>query len=262
MNRLGLLLVGGILLLVLIGVGIWFFFFRTLQTPEAPILVPPVAEETSDETVSDIGTYHETKGVYPATTPLKASAGVQADQKAVASMKRFIETEIATFKRDSGVDSITPDDIETQMLGGDRKYALEITYKMYESTGTLSYVYFIYANSLGAHPNTYHRTFTFDTKTGTELTLADLFEPGTSYLEIISDLARERLPDMMSGDVDTDYLERGTEPKVESFERFYLDSGSLVIVFSPYEVGPYAIGTQLLPISLSDLPAIKTRYRP
>ena len=53
----------------------------------------------------------------------------------------------------------------------------------------------------------------------------------------------------------------GTAPSEENFSTFYLTDAELVIVFSPYQVGPWAIGTQTLPIPLSELQGLRSAYR-
>jgi hypothetical protein len=203
----------------------------------------------------DEGQYHTAVAAYPAETPLRETAGAQADATVVASLKAFGEEEIRAFKENSGLESLTQEDIE--MLGFDqgRKYALELDFEVSESPKTLSYVYTIYADTLGAHPNGYYRTFTFDKSTGKEISLNDLFTG--SYLQRLSEISRQELPGIISAktgyEANLEYIEMGTTANIENFQNFALQGNNLVLIFPPYQVGPYALGPQFLEIPLTEI---------
>lgn len=258
----------GILVLVFIGIAIWY-----MATHQAPtVFVPqtatstPATTATGPQHLTATGKYYDIDTQYPGSTVLAQTAGTQADIAAVSTMKTFLAQEIDQFKANGNLDNLTPEDVQIQGLGPDRKYALQATYKTYQGPHTVSYVYTLYEDTLGAHPNAYYRTFTFDTKTGAALTLGDLFSSGT-YLQVLSTAARADLPKIISdhagGDADLTYINTGTTPNADNFQNWYLDGGNLVLVFAPYQVGPYALGTITDPISLVRLGTIlKATYKP
>lgn len=253
-------------ILILAGIALWFILSRP-----APVINPPGEATSTPETalgtehIKDNGQYYEIDAAYPTGTPLAESASQAADKKAVASMKAFETAEITRFKEESGLNNLTAEDIQIQGLSADRHYALGIDYKTYSSTVTLSFVYLIYADTLGAHPNAYYRTFTFDAKTGAELSIKDLFA-SADYLAVLSNESRTRLPAQIkeaSGyDPDMDMLNAGTEADAANFQTFYLDGSDLVLIFPPYQIAAYALGTTELRIPRAELGnALKPRFR-
>ncbi len=257
-----------VLVLILAGIALWFVLTRP-----SPVIGPPGEATSTPQTatsvkqhITDKGQYYQIDAAYASATPLEWSASPAAEAKAVASMKKFETDQIAQFKEDSGLNHLTAEDIQTQGLSKDRYYALTIDYKIYSSTVSISYVYLIYADTLGAHPNTYYRTFTFDAATGTELAVKDLFTPSTDYLAVLSNQARTKLPAQMKAasgyDPDMDMLDAGTSADAANFQDFYLDGSDLVIIFPPYQVAAYAFGTIELRIPRASLGnALKAEFR-
>jgi hypothetical protein len=58
-----------------------------------------------------------------------------------------------------------------------------------------------------------------------------------------------------------DMLLDGTAPTEDNFQNFYLDGSDFVILFSPYQIGPYVLGSSELHIKKSDLPGLKAEYK-
>jgi hypothetical protein len=239
------LLIGGVILILLILGGV-LWYMASNPAPEIGEFpeVPQGPSVGQSERISENGQYHEVSAEYPATTPLRASAGAEADAAAVEAFRTFERNTIENFKTQSGLSSLTQEDIAMFGLGGERKYALGIEYDMYQSAATVSYVFMIYEDTLGAHPNGYYRTFTFDLATGAGLQLSQLFAPGVDYLTILSQRSREALYAQLGQSAIPDMLEPGTTPDEDNFQNFYLEGDALVIIFAPYQVGPWAIGTQ------------------
>jgi hypothetical protein len=126
----------------------------------------------------------------------------------------------------------------------------------------VSYIYQIDSYTLGAHGNTTFRTFTFDLVNGKELSLADVFVPNSSYAEKLSTLSRAMLPSLVGEYLNKEMLADGTTAERANFEAFFLDGTSLVIIFPPYAVAPYAAGPQTLAIPLAQLQDIlKPEYQ-
>lgn len=225
------------------------------STPEAPATH-----------ITDHAAYYDIDLAYPSATPL-VSVSADANAKAVASMKAALQDTANQFRKDGDFANLTHDDI--QMMGLDqRKEALGAQYEIHTGSRTVSYIFLIYEDTLGAHPNSFYRTFTFDTRTGASLELADIFTPGVNYLGALSTIASQQLPGIIAAreqvsvsEVDTDYLHSGIAPEPESFQSWYIQGKVLTIVFPPYQVGPYALGTIELPIPLSQLSSLKAEYK-
>ena len=218
---------------------------------ESTIIANPYVEQA---------TYYDIAANYPTSTPLMG----EANGAAVEIIQSWIIDTVSQFKKDGHFENLTPEDITMMGFDQGRKESLEITYLISSSPRTVSYIFTIYMDTLGAHPNGYFKTFTFDTKTGVQVMLDDVFAPGSDYLGALSSMARAKLPGVIGKErADTDYIESGTEPKKENFQNFFFDNGTLDILFPPYQVGPYAIGPQTLPIPLADLAGIlQSEYKP
>ena len=257
-HKQGAVIWTGVLAIVFLGLLGWY-----MVSSPAPIV--PIADTTATSTapfvepepqmVTENGTYYEITAEYPAQTPL-----LEGDAAAIARIRHYIDERIAEFKTNGDFENLTAEDVALQGLGGERKYVLGLEYELYTGSSTASYVYTIYEDTLGAHPNAYFRTFTFDLSTGAELSLGDLFVPGSTYLSWLSDRTRRDIPHIVqqrSGYLpDAEYLASGTEPSPESFQSFYLDAENFVVAFPPYQVGPYALGSILVSIPLRDMAGI------
>jgi hypothetical protein len=254
-----------IIILLIAAGGLWYVLSRPSVPSEGTATSTPTAFKDVPEKVQDSGQYYDMSGAYPSITPLEASAGAVANAKAVQEMHDFVTSQMTQFKADAGLDHLTPEDIQIQGLSADRKYALALTYTTHSSPSTVTYVYQIYADTLGAHPNGYYHTFTYDLQTGAELSLADIFA-GNDYLSILSKESRDRLPAILQqreqANPDLDMLNAGTEPTKDNFQTFYLEGPNLVLIFPPYQIGPYVLGTTELTIPRSEFgTAIIARYR-
>jgi len=94
----------------------------------------------------------------------------------------------------------------------------------------------------GAHPNSSAGHATFDLKTGEELTLDDLLNPG--WRDALTDLAETRLREqyeLKEGDALND---EGPlfDNVFELNDNWFLSPEGLGFSFDPYEIGPYAAG--------------------
>jgi len=208
--------------------------------------------------------WYAIEALYPGTTPLVVTAGAEADANAVLLMKTFAEGQIERFEGDMAG---YPEDFRQEMASQGRKATLAIEYLAFASPKTVSYVFGMTEDTLGAHPNGYYRTFTFDLATGEALHLEDLFE-GPGYLETLSRISRERLAPELAAraqipvdQVDRDMLNAGTTPFEDNFINFYLDGGELVILFPPYQVAAYVYGSSEVRLQTSTLEGFSAQYR-
>jgi hypothetical protein len=107
-----------------------------------------------------------------------------------------------------------------------------------------------------AHPNSNSSVVNFDLKNGKLLKLADLFKPGSKYLQTISaycikDLkkqSKERGTDAM---LENDQIESGAAANAKNYLSWTITRKGLGIGFDSYQVAPYAAGPQhvLIPYS-------------
>lgn len=201
--------------------------------------------------------YYDIEAHFASSTPLREPANAAA----LTVMKDYIAAAITDFKSYNG-DTLAADDPRTLDASSPRKASLKIVYIMGSSAHTVSYIYTLYADTLGAHENMYFKTFTFDTTTGKLLSLADLFTPGSKYLDTLSKLAREKLPAVVGENSDAATIAGGTEPTEDNFKNFLFDNRDLVILFPPYQVAAYAAGPQTLRLPVSLLTSLlKSEHR-
>ena len=100
-----------------------------------------------------------------------------------------------------------------------------------------------------AHPNSYTEVVNFDLKNGKLLKLADLFLPGSKYVQTLATYciqalkkqAREQGADAM---LDDDWIQKGAAPELTNYDNWTITKKGLGITFDPYQVGPYAAGPQ------------------
>lgn len=248
----------GMLLLVLIIAAAGFGFWASRVPQGAPavqeqhVLMGSTTPE-GDYAYAEEASYYIIEARYPAKTPLAGAA----DSKARLTIETALAAHIAQFKSNGNFDSLTVEDVQVQGLGPDRKYALNLEYKAYQSADYVSYAYSIYEDTLGAHPNGYYLTFVFD-KNGDRVSLGQLFPQNPSWLEELSLLVSNDVVSQMkvrigADDVTGSLFAEGLAPKEENFQNFILDGETLVILLPPYQVAPYAAGTFEVKIPLKDL---------
>jgi hypothetical protein len=109
-----------------------------------------------------------------------------------------------------------------------------------------------------AHPNYDVETFLFTFAPVALHELSDLFlDPGAA-IRRLSQICRDDLHAQCAAEGDVirepdEWIERGTEPKIRNFERFFVTASTLEIHFGPEEVGPCAWGPRRTSISLERL---------
>jgi hypothetical protein len=198
----------------------------------------------------------------PSQTPLAATAGAGADAAAVASIRSYEQTAVAQFE--NAANSLSDEDKQSMGITAGRQESLDIDYQTYTAAHTVTIALAVTADTLGAHPNQYLKTFTYDSATGQALGLTDLFVPNSSYLQTLSTIARDSLPDVVpDGLADSDMISAGTVPSEANFATFAISGNSLLIFFPPYRVAPSAAGPITLSIPLSKLTSVlKPQYLP
>jgi Protein of unknown function (DUF3298)/Deacetylase PdaC len=105
-----------------------------------------------------------------------------------------------------------------------------------------------------AHPNSYSETFNYDLKNGRQLKLADLFKPGTKYLQTIANYCVADLKKQATAKgLLSEEIEKGAAAKADNYQGWAITRRGLGIYFDPYQVGPYAAGPQFVLVPYSEL---------
>lgn len=244
---------------------LWYMATHEAPKPYTPFQAPLAPEEvpSGPQVYEEHGQYFDIKATYPSETALKASMGADADAEAVAAMEDFVDETVSEFKQQGNFNNLTAEDIQILGLSETRKESLTIAYEEKLGAHTASYVYTLHLDTLGAHPNAFYRTFTFDSATGAELGINDLFVARSEYLKRLSAIAEFELTKSLKDFADIDYIRQGVAPEGQNFQSFAIDGNNLVLIFPPYQVAPYAAGSQSVSIPLSQLADIlKPEYQP
>lgn len=240
-----------ILIVIALGLILWKFPKReaeapTLQTPAGVVSTSTIAGAT----LNAAGNFQYKKesefvsieAVYPAKTNL---AG-EADIRARTILENWIKAREAEFMANA-TDMLDAAE-QARLREQGRGYALGIEYTAHTSDNNKSFVFQIYEDTGGAHPNVYYKTFVFG-EDGREVALADLFKPSARYLDELSTLAYadilRQAPSRFGTALDEnqkDWVRDGTAPSEETFQSYYLDGENLVLIFPPYQVAAYAAG--------------------
>lgn len=126
-----------------------------------------------------------------------------------------------------------------EMLG---TYEIKNNQRNVFSLSLSNYAYFHQA----AHGMTYMKSLTFDLVEGKRCHLADLFQPGSDYVERISAIIREQIKQRNIQTLHDFTLIRPNQD-------FYLADKTIVVYFQLYEITPYVYGFPMFPISVYDL---------
>ncbi len=102
-----------------------------------------------------------------------------------------------------------------------------------------------------AHPYHLNPTFTYDIEGGKVLALGDLFLPNSDYLTPISKYCAAELSKRDIG-FTADFTQ-GADPKPENYQNWNITPDGLAIIFSEYQVAPYAAGPQTVTIPYGEL---------
>ena len=111
----------------------------------------------------------------------------------------------------------------------------------------------------GAHPNYATSTFNFDVQNGKELKLADLFQPKSNYLKVISDYSIAELKKMTGEMSDDEWIKQGAGAKPENYKSWNITKKGLMFNFDPYQVAAYAAGNFNVIVPFNELKPVLSR---
>ena len=107
-----------------------------------------------------------------------------------------------------------------------------------------------------AHPNSYTDVVNYDLKNGKQLNLADLFKPGSKYLQAIATYAIAELKKQSAAagnSLPDDMIESGASPSAKNYQSWKITRKGLGIHFDAYQVGPYAAGAHYVLVPYANL---------
>jgi hypothetical protein len=183
------------------------------------------------------------------------------------TVRSLITRKVSDFKKEmapSAKDELAPDEnpVIDESLGSD----VTINYEVALAKDDLIALQFTVSSySAGAaHPNSYTEVVNFDLKNGKSLKLADLFLPGSKYLQTLSTYCIQELEKQAKsqGDyaaMDDDWIKRGAGAELTNYDNWTITKKGLGITFDPYQVAAYAAGPQNVLVPYS---AVKEITRP
>ena len=132
---------------------------------------------------------------------------------------------------------------------------LEATYTTVSQIGDLwSFKFdFSFYSDTAAHPGLNIATLNYDLGQGRELSLDDLFLPGSPYLEAIAGYCTAELEKQPYFD---GFFMDGALPTEENYRAWNIAPEGLIITFGVYQVAPGAAGPQQVAVPYSELAAV------
>ncbi len=181
------------------------------------------------------------------------------------SVRSLISKKVADFKKEMAPAPEDQPATDTPGVPADESMGSDISagYTVALARDDLVSVEFtISSYSAGAaHPNSYTEVVNFDLKNGKPLKLADLFVPGSKYLQTLSTYGVQALQKQAKAEgadamLDDDWIKKGAAPELTNYRNWTISRKGLGITFDPYQVGPYAAGPQHVLVPYSALKEI------
>ncbi|HTH93098.1 MAG TPA: DUF3298 domain-containing protein [Candidatus Paceibacterota bacterium] len=218
------------------------------------VVPPPVSENTpvptntaqwpsakqSDQNINDNGSYYNISATYP----------VVKDDVITGYFKTFVQDSITQFKSDTSWAAGTGASTAPAEADG---LSLTITYKEEKNNNADNFVFNSDVYTGGAHDLQSTKTFSFS-PTGQLILLSSLFTNGNAGLSTIAPYVQKQLSTIQYAD--TDMIKEGTAPTPDNYASFTVQSDGVTFIFDPYDVAPYAAGTQTVKVPISVFKAI------
>ncbi|PYS79014.1 MAG: hypothetical protein DMF67_02485 [Acidobacteria bacterium] len=167
-------------------------------------------------------------------------------------VESFVTKEVGDFKRNPG----------GAPRRGEPANDLHVNYSMRLATDEFQSVEFTTSHFEQGmiHPQYWLSVINYDRKSGRQLELADLFRPGSSYLQKISSAAVARLRKMNEEDggmyLNDAEWDKGASPELKNYQNWTLTARGLAVTFEPYQVGPFAAGAPAVLIPYAELKGV------
>jgi hypothetical protein len=193
----------------------------------------PVPIQTGSYVVPNIEMY------YPFVYGLPNLAAQERMNEAIQSQARALIEEQHAYQAGDGT---------TTMTG---LYEIKTNERGVLSLSQSNYAY----TPPAAHGMTLLRSLTFDVNSGKSYLLGELFQPGSAYIDRISNQIRAQIAAR-----DVPLLGEFTDIEPDQF--YYLADKALVIYFQLYDITPYVYGFPMFPISVYSLQDILVESGP
>jgi hypothetical protein len=222
------------------------------------LLEEPIEFSSGVEIVARRITENSKKPKYEidAEYPQLTGSGSPNYEKFNQIIRSLVTKRVADVKADMEAESEEPLELPEDSAGSD----LNIGYNIELAKDDLISVMLQTSSySAGAaHPNSSSEVINFDLKNGKLLKLADLFQPGSKYLQVISayciaDLKKQGTKQGEESMLDEDWIQRGAGPDAENYGSWTIGKQGLGIIFDAYQVAAYAAGPQHVFIPYSAL---------
>jgi hypothetical protein len=166
----------------------------------------------------------------------------------------LVMKDVAAFKT---AETVEESDSTSETPAETLDSTLDIGYEIRYATDDLISVEFTEGEySRGAaHGNSSTTVLNYDVKSGKKLALADLFNPKSNYLSVISAYCIKALKDRSKKENDSmlsdELIQSGASPRADNYRAWAITKKGLWITFDPYQVAAYAGGPQnvLVPYS-------------
>lgn len=106
-----------------------------------------------------------------------------------------------------------------------------------------------------AHPSHDIEIYNYNLTTGKEITLNDIFTPGSNYLKVIADYCRAELTKRMKIQ-NIKVIASGLDPKIENYDMWNIEPDGLLFIFDEGQVVPYVAGQPEVFIAYKTLKAL------
>jgi hypothetical protein len=230
-----------ILLAIISGLIIYFVFFH--KEAQAPFF-----EEIDNSDTKQLNVIASSKQIIQEGYSVDFSFPVTSEEKIDGVISQVVENLISSFEKEAK--SFLP-----HPSGFNREYTLIGNFESKLGNKYDTFVFLMSVDFGGAHPNHFYKTITFD-KNQNEINLENFLKTEFNNVNLItkiSELAREKIAKKIGENVNYLMLNNGTEPEFNNFKNFYIDNQSIVFLFEPYAVAPYAYSTQEAVINFSEL---------
>ncbi len=173
--------------------------------------------------------------------------------------RSMIAKDVAAFKSAETVQEPDPaSDLPEETEGSSQDIGYDIRYA---TDDLISVEFSESAYSRGAaHPNQITSVLNYDVKNEKKLALADLFNPKSNYLNVISAYCIKELKQRAQKDKEAmlsdDMIQSGASARADNYKAWAITKKGLWITFDPYQVAPYAAGPQYVLVPYSALKEI------
>jgi len=175
-----------------------------------------------------------------------------------AAARGLVTKDVAAFKT---AETATVEE-EADLPEGTQTSSLNVGYLIRLATDDLISVEFTewqYERG-AAHGNTITAVLNYDVKNGKRIELADLFNPKSNYLSVISGYATKDLKEQSKNNdmLMEDQIQDGAAARADNYRAWTITRKGLWITFDPYQVAAYAAGSQHVLVPYSALkPLVK-----